>query len=56
MFDPSQGYPRVVACVRYLDPAAGVRWLVEVLGAAEALRVTLPDGRVGHAELEAPVL
>jgi len=31
MFDPSQGYPRVVAYVRYLDPAAGVRWLVEVL-------------------------
>jgi PhnB protein len=51
MFDPAQGYPRVVPYVRYLDPAAAVLWLAEVLGAAEALRMTLPDGRIGHAEL-----
>jgi len=33
-------------------PTTGrLRWLSEVLGAREALRLTLPDGRVGHAEL-----
>jgi PhnB protein len=51
MFDPAKGYPRVVPYFRYLDPASAVRWLVEVVGATEVLRMTLPDGRIGHAEL-----
>jgi uncharacterized glyoxalase superfamily protein PhnB len=50
MFDPSRGYPRVVPYHRYSDPEIGMRWLTEVLGAAEVLRMTTPDGRVGHAE------
>lgn len=31
--------------------AAAVDWYVEALGAVETLRVEMPDGRLGHAEL-----
>jgi len=51
MYDPARGYPRVVPYVLYSDPAAAIDWLVAVLGLDEALRVTMPDGTVGHAEL-----
>jgi PhnB protein len=51
MFDPALGYPRVVPYLRYVDSGLAVRWLVDVLGANEALKMTLPDGRIGHAEL-----
>ena len=51
VFDPSQGYPAVVPYVRYPDPAVAIEWLSRVLGARELLRLTLPDGRIGHAEL-----
>jgi hypothetical protein len=32
---------------------AAIEWLARVLGAREAMRVTLPEGRIGHAELNA---
>lgn len=51
MFDPRRGYPSVVVYLRYADPQAALRWLSEILGAREAVRLTLPDGRIGHAEL-----
>jgi len=51
VFDPGQGYPSVVPYLRYSDPAAAIDWLSGVLGAREVLRMTLPDGRVGPAEL-----
>lgn len=51
MFDPTRGYPAVVPYVRYSDPARAALWLIDVLGAREAVRMTLPDGRVGHIEL-----
>ena len=51
MFDPVRGYPSVVPYLRYRDPVPAVRWLTTVLGAREAVRMTLPDGRVGHVEL-----
>ncbi len=50
-FDPQRGYPSIVPYVRYANPAAAVQWLSEVIGAREVLRMTLPDGRIGHAEL-----
>ena len=50
MYDPARGFPNVVPYLRYLDPEIGVRWFSEVLGATEALRLTVDDGRVGHAE------
>ncbi len=51
MFDPAQGYPNVVPYRRYVDPAAALRWHEAVLDATEVLRMTIPDGRIGHAEL-----
>ncbi len=51
MFDPRAGYPSVVPYVRYRDPAAAITWLSAVLGGHEAIRMTLPDGGIGHAEL-----
>ena len=51
MFDRRAGYPSVVPYVRYRDPAAAIIWLSAVLGGHEAIRMTLPDGKVGHAEL-----
>src|SRR5258708_2491296 len=50
MYDPRRGFPHVVPYCRYTDPEIGIRWLTEVVGAREALRLTLSDGRVGHAE------
>lgn len=50
-FDPERGYPSIVPYVRYAYPGAAVQWLSQVLGAREVLRMTLPDGRIGHAEL-----
>jgi PhnB protein len=50
VFDPSRGYPSVVPYHRYSDPEVGIRWFTDVLGAMEVLRLTIPDGRVGHAE------
>jgi uncharacterized glyoxalase superfamily protein PhnB len=51
MYNPRRGYPSIVPYVRYRDPEAAIRWLSAVLGAREAVRMTLPDGRIGHAEL-----
>jgi PhnB protein len=51
VFDPARGYPMVAPYLRYADPVAAVRWLGDVLGAREAVRMTLPDGRVGHVEM-----
>ncbi len=52
MYDPERGYPTVVPCVLYDDPMAVVGWLTEVLGVREVVRASLPDGWVGHVELE----
>lgn len=51
MYDPARGYPSVVPYILYADPAAAIDWLVDVLGLEHALRVAMPDGSIGHAEL-----
>jgi uncharacterized glyoxalase superfamily protein PhnB len=51
MFDPSRGYPSVVPYLRYADPEQALRWLVDVLRAREAVRMTTADGRMGHVEM-----
>lgn len=50
-YDPSEGYPRVVPCLHYDDPAGAVRWIERVLGAREVRRSQSPDGRVDHVEI-----
>jgi predicted enzyme related to lactoylglutathione lyase len=52
MYDPERGYPIVVPCVLYDDPVDAVGWLTDVLDFREAVRATLPDGWVGHIEME----
>ncbi len=52
MYDPSRGYPSVVPCLFYDDVPAAARWLFETLGFREMVRATLPDGWVGHSEVE----
>jgi uncharacterized glyoxalase superfamily protein PhnB len=52
MYDPERGYPLIVPCVLYDDPLAVAGWLSEVLGFREVVRASLPDGWVGHVELE----
>lgn len=51
MYDPARGYPSVVPYLRYVEPVTALAWLSEVLAAREAVRMILPDGRIGHAEL-----
>ncbi len=51
MYDPARGYPSVVPYILYADPPAAIDWLVDVLGLEQALRVAMPDGSIGHAEL-----
>jgi len=51
MYDPRLGSPSVVLYVRYRDPATAIAWLCSVFGAREAIRMTVPESRVGHAEL-----
>jgi uncharacterized glyoxalase superfamily protein PhnB len=52
MYDPARGYPSVVPCLLYDDVPGAARWLCETLGFREMVRATLPDGWVGHSELE----
>lgn len=54
MFNPDDGYPRVVPELVYQDVAAALEWLSRVFGFREILRHPLPDGdgRVGHAQMD----
>lgn len=52
MYDPGRGYPSLVPCLFYDDVPAAARWLSETLGFREMVRATLPNGWVGHSELE----
>jgi PhnB protein len=42
----------VVPCVLYDDISAAALWLRDVLGVREIVRASLPDGWVGHIEVE----
>jgi PhnB protein len=52
VYDPARGYPVVVPVVLYDDPDAAAAWLGTVLGFRRIVRATLPDGWVGHVEVE----
>lgn len=52
MYDPAKGYPRTAPFLLYADARVATAWITEVLGFAEAVRFTMPDGTVGHVELE----
>lgn len=44
-------YPRVTPYLAIDGAAAAIDFYCEVLGAEERMRMSAPDGRVGHAEL-----
>ena len=52
MYDPKKGYPVVVPCVLYDDPVTAADWLAAVLQLREVVRAMLPNGWVGHIEVE----
>ncbi|MCF2527721.1 VOC family protein [Yinghuangia soli] len=42
----------VTPMISYEDAAGAITWLVEAFGFRETTRIAMPDGSVGHAELE----
>ena len=46
------GYPQVTPYLCVDGAAAAITFYREVLGAGERMRMTEPDGRIGHAELQ----
>ena len=47
----TQDFPAIYPFIRYDDPNAALKWLVDVLGFEEHEVHRGPDGTVGHAEL-----
>lgn len=45
------GYPRVIPYLCVDGAAAAIDFLVEVFDATERMRVPMPDGQIGHAEV-----
>ncbi|MDE0604275.1 MAG: VOC family protein [bacterium] len=45
------GYPRIAPYLCVDGAAAAIDFLVEVFGATERMRVPMPDGQIGHAEV-----
>ncbi len=50
--NPPKGTPRITPYLLYEDATAAVDWLVRAFGFKERMRITGPDGKVNHAELE----
>ncbi|MGH3159279.1 MAG: VOC family protein [Streptosporangiaceae bacterium] len=46
------GYPRVCAYLHIGGAAAAIDFYKDVFGATERLRMSEPDGKIGHAELQ----
>jgi uncharacterized glyoxalase superfamily protein PhnB len=42
----------IVPMIAYEDAPAAMNWLVRAFGFREVMRITAPDGRVEHGELE----
>ena len=50
MADPPS--PTVIPMIAYEDGSAALEWLARAFGFRERTRVTMPDGSIGHAEME----
>lgn len=46
------GYPRITPYLCVDDAEAAIGFYAEVFGARERMRLPMPDGDIGHAELE----
>jgi PhnB protein len=49
---PPDGYQRVIPYLSYRDAPAAIAFLQEAFGFQERFTMPMPDGRIGHAELE----
>jgi PhnB protein len=47
-----EGYPRVTPYLIVDGASAAIEFYTKVLGATERMRMSAPEGRIGHAELE----
>ena len=47
-----EGYPRVTPYLIVDGANAAIDFYCSVLGASERMRLPMPDGRIGHAEIE----
>ena len=45
--------PGVIPMISYEDGAAALKWLTKAFGFRERTRLTAPDGRLAHGEMEA---
>ena len=50
--NPPANMPRITAYLYYEDVAGALSWLVRAFGFRERMRLTGPDGRIQHAEME----
>jgi uncharacterized glyoxalase superfamily protein PhnB len=44
--------PTVTPMIAYEDAAAALEWLARAFGFRERTRIAMPDGSIGHAEME----
>jgi len=49
--NPPEGHQRIVPYLMYADAPAAVDFLCSVFGFTEDLRIPMPDGKLGHAEV-----
>ncbi len=47
-----EGYTSLTPYLIIRDAARAIEWYTKALGAKEIMRMPMPDGRVGHAELQ----
>lgn len=50
--NPPENMPRITPYLLYEDVEAALDWLSEAFGLTERMRMTGPDGKVNHAEME----
>ena len=50
---PARSTPSVVPMISYEDGIAALEWLRKAFGFRETTRLTTPDGRLSHGEMEA---
>ena len=49
--NPPEGYQSIIPYICYEDGPAAIDFLVQAFGFEEIMRMPMPDGRIGHAEL-----
>jgi len=49
--NPPANHPRIVPMLAYADASAAIDFLCKAFGFVQNMRLDMPDGRIGHAEL-----